>query len=175
MQVSTHAPLARRDVEQSEQVITENVSTHAPLARRDQAHPHLHILLAMFQLTRLLRGATLCCWCCGGCVARFNSRASCEARREVVELGSCLMPVSTHAPLARRDAFIRCSSVRPGGFNSRASCEARPLRWSFKMNNTKFQLTRLLRGATFLGLVSVLFSDVSTHAPLARRDRLTSL
>ena len=169
----------------------------------------------MLQLTRLLRGATGCS--CRRCQQydRFNSRASCKARLPFAVHceGDCM--VSTHAPLTRRDV-VQCPILpQSGRFNSRASCEARPdsmdlIGRADGFNSRascearlhggliisaleKFQLTRLLRGATAAFSVvdwSGRFNSrascearpendfwqnmtrhVSTHASLARRDR----
>ena len=78
-----------------------------------------------FQLTHLLRGATLPADQRPAGPADFNSRTSCEVRLSRKALLDC-MPISTHAPLARCDAAF-------------AACHAAILR---------FQLTHLLRGAT---------------------------
>ena len=171
----------------------------------------------MFQLTRLLRGATTADSGSGRRHQRFNSRASCEARprrgsrgrqarrvsthaplaRRDCRLGVELLrekKVSTHAPLARRDKIARaryCGNILVSThaplarrdfvlvrlladrvcFNSRASCEARLFYRESKEGVFEFQLTRLLRGATNSFRVFLPSNQVSTHAPLARRDR----
>ena len=61
------------------------------------------------------------------CRAYFNSRTSCEVRRADAIADRRLDRISTHAPLARCDRF--CRAAAPSPFS--------------------FQLTHLLRGATF--------------------------
>ena len=100
--VSIHAPLARRDLFRFLFVIgllrfnprapcearqfvrinlvLDKVSIHAPLARRDIISTVVALAVYMFQSTRPLRGAT---------AARM------------LDIGPC--KVSIHAPLARRD------------------------------------------------------------------------
>ena len=58
-EVSTHAPLTRRDHAATDAAYAaRKVSTHAPLTRRDLTAFDRAVYLALFQLTRLLRGAT---------------------------------------------------------------------------------------------------------------------
>ena len=101
--ISTHAPLARCDTNSfgnSEYLL---ISTHAPLARCD-ARSHTGF----------------------GCQDNFNSRTSCEVRRD----GGCITAVSLSY------------------FNSRTSCEVRPAASGNFFPPPRFQLTHLLRGAT---------------------------
>ena len=61
--------------------------------------------------------------------------------REAVE-------ISTHTPLARRDAYAATTPT----------------------TLPAFQLTRLLRGVTEMKITIELTEKISTHTPLARRD-----
>ena len=101
---------------------------------------------------------------------RFNSRASCEARRQAeadrvdtsmfqfTRLLRGATPragasdgtgkVSIHAPLARRDIPPPSLGASRSCFNSRASCEARRGVEGAPRIAAWFQFTRLLRGAT---------------------------
>ena len=99
-----------------------------------------------FQLTHLLRGATESDGDASPDGHDFNSRTSCEVRRAT---GPGVGPgaISTHAPLARCDAPRTGVSVVEG-----------------------FQLTHLLRGATWGGRYGRMAALISTHAPLARCD-----
>ena len=124
--ISTHAPLARRDVlpssiprdlpyfysrasreaRQAPEPITETaapISTHAPLARRDSIAGAPQILLSLFLLTRLSRGATRTSQTSRAVSSTFLlTRLSRGATKTAPEQPvSC--PISTHAPLARRD------------------------------------------------------------------------
>ena len=77
------------------------ISTHAPLARCDEKGIDYYAD-NKFQLTHLLRGATLA-----------------DAVAEEVD------PISTHAPLARCDRRERRGKPDHPNFNSRTSCEVR--------------------------------------------------
>ena len=79
-QISTHAPLARCDLQPRARASLMAISTHAPLARCDLLAAGRATHWWLFQLTHLLRGATA--------VART---------RDMVDA------ISTHAPLARCD------------------------------------------------------------------------
>ena len=78
-----------------------------------------------FLLTRLLRGATISNPC---------SKLS--------------FPISTHAPLTRRDAYQISNKRKNNDFYSRASYEARLMFRRKERRSPEFLLTRLLRGAT---------------------------
>ena len=101
--------------------------------------------------------------------------------------------ISTHTPLAGRDASGRCAAARPPHFNSHAPCGARltvcsalrlsrtfqltrPLRGATQFDSLSryadiFQLTRPLRGATGTKLQTFSANLISTHTPLAGRDQ----
>ena len=81
MTISTHTPLARRDLQIYAQEKGLGISTHTPLARRDGLVSALYTVTSLFQLTRLLRGAT----------AKIESQPKTQS-------------ISTHTPLARRDS-----------------------------------------------------------------------
>ena len=143
LSVSIHAPHARGDNHTRRLICVVEVSIHAPHARGD---------------TPARRGGRPRC---------FNSRPSCEGRRDPADQGRPGM-VSIHAPHARGDA-IRRSTISPARFNSRPSCEGR-------------------RPATFASSISLSFNSrpscegrhshacqvfrwrVSIHAPHARGD-----
>ena len=168
--ISTHAPLAGRDVARAVRAVIVDISTHAPLAGRD----------ASFTT----------CW---SVQENFNPRAPCGARhlrhdhdrhgghisthaplagRDDAD-GDTLtvVEISTHAPLAGRDWGLVMSwtmnidfnprapcgarrSITTDGcgvriyFNPRAPCGARPSFFTPIPKTTKFQPTRPLRGAT---------------------------
>ena len=129
--------------------IFRKISTHAPLARCDCKIDWLSI-----------------------CCEHFNSRTSCEVRPIQEFNPEILVEISTHAPLARCDREEREFRDTNKYFNSRTSCEVRlsqidkgdkflkisthaPLArcdiciTKTKPHAVKFQLTHLLRGATF--------------------------
>ena len=81
------------------------------------------------------------------------------------------MDISTHAPLAGRDGKIFGVAMQEIEFQP-----TRPLRGATNihayLNSTfLFQPTRPLRGATSRGCCRVWPYEISTHAPLAGRDR----
>ena len=78
--ISTHAPLARCDKFGPGRTTRPGISTHAPLARCDHGQCGTGGRGNGFQLTHLLRGATM-----------------------ASKLGDWIFPISTHAPLARCD------------------------------------------------------------------------
>ena len=79
---------------------------------------------------------------------RFNPRAPCGARRHGCRYGQPDRTISTHAPLAGRDA------TAAGTVSLTA----------------QFQPTRPLRGATDCAVFAACTYLISTHAPLAGRD-----
>ena len=147
----------------------QSISTHTPLARRDCVR------------------ASDCSY-----AAYFNSHASCEARLKGWEVLKFKPHISTHTPLARRDRRIPMLYRTVQLFNSHASCEARLGQWYRHYIELKFQLTRLLRGATHIKPLQTWWANfnshascearlsfyiaafqqplISTHTPLARRD-----
>ena len=125
-----------------------SISTHTPLARRDiNSLPSLRLGL-QFLLTRLLRGAT-------------------SGLTNV--LRKCI--ISTHTPLARRDFTFSICYTGVVHFYSHASCEARRHDSYVTEPTNTFLLTRLLRGATKKLVRYIIRNSISTHTPLARRDR----
>ena len=135
-------------------------------------HYFLLTCQAKFLLTCLLRGMTDPEE--AGCLpdADFYSHASCEAWRSIPR-----------------------SQTPFGNFYSHASCEAWPENFTFSHPRTKFLLTCLLRGMTFISVVSAsalvflltcllrgmtervirfhVGVRISTHMPLARHDALS--
>ena len=124
----------------------------------------------LFQFTRLLRGATSSVRRSHPDSLCFNSRASCEARRPGTGACSRRSCFNSRAFCEARRARPRASDHLPRSFNSRASCEARPSRNGISRRATRFQFTRLLRGATGVVRRIAAVGRVSIHAPLARRD-----
>ena len=109
-------------------------------------------MLLIFQPTRPLRGAT----------------APQRLRHDLAQ------GISTHAPLAGRDA------VEPGLVGREDAFQpTRPLRGATRLPGTRpailtFQPTRPLRGATVMEEQAILAALISTHAPLAGRDVATA-
>ena len=171
--ISTHAPLAGRDnINAFELVDGGSISTHAPLAGRDDSAEAAHFVNArVFQPTRPLRGATalqaayLCMW-------KFQPTrplrgATVTDQRVILGIG-----ISTHAPLAGRDAEYRTCLRRGMYFNPRAPCGARPGSLSISSPLPIFQPTRPLRGATAVARAAPrLRHNFNPRAPCGARLR----
>ena len=145
MVISTHAPLAGRDVElRIHHFAVVVISTHAPLAGRDNLHPAFfdtgqistHAPLAgRDRSTRSPTTTSAHFNPRAPCGARqmsrvplpsrsyFNPRAPCGARLFVQQLKEQQQKISTHAPLAGRDAFPVSTLSDASGFQP-----TRPLR-----------------------------------------------
>ena len=147
------------------------ISTHAPLAGRDVSTMLLITPISPFQPTRPLRGATLTNpktfkW------FFISTHAPLAGRDDIQPVErKALDQISTHAPLAGRDAFRHLAKYMMGIFQP-----TRPLRgatWSggfpsFKAVNFN---PRAPCGARRFHLLSNKHHDtISTHAPLAGRD-----
>ena len=169
--ISTHAPLAGRDHRHPPLRGLDEISTHAPLAGRDDFFCLLEPLADAFQPTRPLRGAT-------------NSEQMPFLRRDISthaplagrdHRGRCRCggpaPISTHAPLAGRDRSTTTGKRSAGYFNPRAPCGARRTPKCSRVALRIFQPTRPLRGATRTTSQRAQRPLISTHAPLAGRDR----
>ena len=79
--------------------------------------------------------------------------------------------ISTHAPLAGRDFLWYIISMKPFGFQPTRPCGARRMTCLLMQSRMKCQPTRPLRGATVYGRRRFLIYHISTHAPLAGRDK----
>ena len=106
---------------------------------------------------------------------RFNPRAPCGARPARFWRTFWSIPISIHAPLAGRDqyfspSFLRLSLFQPTRPLRGATARARAL-----CMTQIFQPTRPLRGATISLVVHRVLHGISTHAPLAGRDRLSAV
>ena len=100
--ISTHAPLAGRDMPPKRRNQHENISTHAPLAGRDQESKQAYGSNEQFQPTRPLRGATK------RSLSEANSNLFQPTRplrgaTVYITTTSADWRISTHAPLAGRD------------------------------------------------------------------------
>ena len=192
--ISTHAPLAGRDSIPARATMATKISTHAPLAGRDPLKLRIITNDIGFQPTRPLRGATSRASSLVKSSLYFNPRAPCGARRKASRTRRSISDFNPRAPCgARPDLGKVFFSLLD--FNPRAPCGARQeYRRIHQGLGLLFQPTRPLRGATLgsgqtdadhfhfnprapcgarlviarLSLVPLL---ISTHAPLAGRDR----
>ena len=146
--ISTHAPLAGRDIpfrRHSRRGLL--ISTHAPLAGRD-GKGFLCLRQVKISTHAPLAGRDFI-FSSSACVAfYFNPRAPCGAR-------------PSKYPCMHRDKY----------FNPRAPCGARLTQSKLSDLQAEFQPTRPLRGATHAEHARRLMVVISTHAPLAGRDR----
>ena len=145
--ISTHAPLAGRDISNGTLSCALMISTHAPLAGRDQK---IADLLGLFYISTHAPLAGRDTVRRGRTPPRqyFNPRAPCGARLSSwTIINSFGIDFNPRAPCGARPSFTTCWSVQEN-FNPRAPCGAR---------------------RDSLGSVS-LTGYISTHAPLAGRD-----
>nr|DAV55627.1 MAG TPA: hypothetical protein [Caudoviricetes sp.] len=168
--ISTHAPLAGRDDLVVAGSQTEGISTHAPLAGRDRnGEP-------VAWTTKISTHAPLAgrdgCWShsCSFCyISTHAPLAGCDGREYDGQL--CHF-ISTHAPLAGRDGRKCFLTLLINVFQP-----TRPLRgatqrpYRVKCRHIRFQPTRPLRGATNHNTDNIAMFRISTHAPLAGRDK----
>ena len=128
------------------------ISTHAPLAGRDCLRQRRTLVLVLISTHAPLAGRdphlldSTFSW------SYFNPRAPCGARL----LCKLLLRLHLH-------------------FTPRAPCGARPRDMQLLQAGIIFQPTRPLRGATVEGVSERTYTDISTHAPLAGRDRSSPL
>ena len=171
VRISTHAPLAGRDRSRPASSRRDGISTHAPLAGRDNKTNERKQEKNKFQPTRPLRGATD-----NGCASdrpaeKISTHAPLAGRDIMPACKSCISRISTHAPLAGRDRYKAKKPLIVTTFQP-----TRPLRGATVHGNTArgaivFQPTRPLRGATMDYGSPDMQHWISTHAPLAGRDR----
>ena len=167
--ISTHAPLAGRDIQCRKSKTLPFISTHAPLAGRDPSVRVFNALrldfnprapcgarlrwdltnrvMSVFQPTRPLRGAT-------DRTSQnildeaISTHAPLAGRDELSAFIEKKIGISTHAPLAGRDFPSRRITPACWYFNPRAPCGARRSSSGQTRTGRKFQPTRPLRGAT---------------------------
>ena len=79
--------------------------------------------------------------------------------------------ISTHTPLAGRDRSFQLLHGFDHYFYSHAPRGARPMCSMRKIKSVKFLLTRPSRGATNRKALNSYGMSISTHTPLAGRDK----
>ena len=142
----------------------------APCGARPTRHPLIFNLIT-FQPTRPLRGATYINLPIDKGQLFQPTRPLRGATKHELER-RLSNNISTHAPLAGRDVDDATVAGVNSDFNPRAPCGAR-LSMSLKGDcRIIFQPTRPLRGATSMTLPLLVLILISTHAPLAGRDRM---
>ena len=141
-----------------------------PLRGATDANGGFIAIHLIFQPTRPLRGATI--WRDTKCCAKkFQPTRPLRGATNNRQMIFTLHLISTHAPLAGRDCNILRGFLRSRNFNPRAPCGARlGATGNPAAEDTEFQPTRPLRGATSQSKFADKSSNISTHAPLAGRD-----
>ena len=197
MLISTHTPLAGRD-RQLVEVLAEldDFYSHAPCGarlpsrspsgrwRNFYSHAPCGARLSKnsaknwaweFLLTRPLRGATEKHVKAAGQNSHFYSHAPCGAR---LILPTPMLTPSTFLltrPLRGATGAAGYFPRRVIDFYSHAPCGARPLVVVRVIEKLLFLLTRPLRGATSTQALPCWVLKISTHTPLAGRDRHFSM
>ena len=132
--ISIHAPHARSDILNVTPLPGRYISIHAPHARSDIC-PGLLIRLAPISIHAPHARSDHCRPHGDTRGNYFNPRSSCEERLARCRQDAARQVISIHAPHARSDMRSRQSAVRQGGFQS----------------------TLLMRGATFMPSLMVLY------------------
>ena len=144
--ISTHTPLAGRDLDVYGYAVNEHISTHTPLAGRDYSATERGRRIVISTHTPL--------------AGRDNQRGNCG----VVEI------ISTHTPLAGRDVSGNHSSHMPVYFYSHAPRGARLPPLVFQSVCLLFLLTRPSRGATErMASIAYGVGNFYSHAPRGAR------
>ena len=128
------------------------------------------ISLIIFQSTHLVWGATrdnrrLAEW-----ILNFNPRTSCEVRRHFQIRHAKRHCISIHAPRVRCDRLFWCQAGLRLYFNPRTSCEVRRRKIKMLGDDTLFQSTHLVWGATSSDSLHHSRNHISIHAPRVRCD-----
>ena len=100
----------------------------------------------------------------------FNPRAPCGARRRAASPRSCRSYFNPHAPCGARQRRRPLNMRRPY-FNPHAPCGARRILIRIYADNSIFQSTRPVWGATTQGREPTATFDISIHTPRVGRDR----
>ena len=165
MRGATHASISTLSV--------LRISTHTPHAGRDSDGVRVHVPISHFN-SHAPCGARLH----GGNPNRpcrnFNSHAPCGARRARFMKFVLRKNFNSHAPCGARPLSNDDLIAEPD-FNSHAPCGARRRAETSTRTTRGFQLTRPMRGATFLlpfALMRLL--NFNSHAPCGAR-RTTSM
>ena len=145
--ISTHTPLAGRDRPLPGRDETRRISTHTPLAGRDG----------------LFYGAES--------IASISTHTPLAGRDAFEDVEDLLASISTHTPLAGRDNHATYVDERYENFYSHAPRGARQTHALQGTFNGPFLLTRPSRGATNALVYGLPSLRISTHTPLAGRDR----
>ena len=168
--VSIHAPRVGCDIVEITIIIDKQVSIHAPRVGCDQNLATYDCCTYLFQFTHPVWGATplhrqtLTTLTVSihaprvGCDmrviigevkrSRFNSRTPCGVRQHVSVYVRVLGRVSIHAPRVGCDGVRNFTECVTNSFNSRTPCGVRHEKVATERNETEFQFTHPVWGAT---------------------------
>ena len=150
--------------------VTYHFYSHAPRGAR-QARGGVSRRGIQFLLTRPSRGATTYPSVSIRPLKFLLTRPSRGATDDLAII-TFRFNISTHTPLAGRDAIRQTPDVRQGDFYSHAPRGARLLYRHCRDQGHEFLLTRPSRGATIYRIPLLPLTEISTHTPLAGRDVL---
>ena len=149
----------------------KKISTHAPLAGRDKNVSPNQSIIAVFQPTRPLRGATKEAVVSKAEAEYFNPRAPCGARRNERINKRIYLRISTHAPLAGRDNSNRIKSTGLSGFQPTRPLRGATSRQAAYLQEIDFNPRAPCGARLSMPTETNYLITISTHAPLAGRDR----
>ena len=149
----------------------KNISTHTPLAGRNGVEVYNYDERTKFLLTRPSRGATQVLGYIKERGKDFYSHAPRGAQPYPSQPAYPFEFISTHTPLAGRNTEHCKAYSHVFNFYSHAPRGAQPLSAPARARRKEFLLTRPSRGATTSSSVNGNFSFISTHTPLAGRNR----
>ena len=149
-QVSTHAPLAGSDAVSLALGCLRRVSTHAPLAGSDARALFGPSLLAVFQPTLPLRGATFLSARLAWALEQFQPTLPLRGATALLRRERAVDVVSTHAPLAGSDDGGLGRASRCIVVSTHAPLAGSDLLMDRYSRRDWFQPTLPLRGATYL-------------------------
>ena len=191
--ISTHAPLAGRDIGDKLSIFkvirfqptrplrgatnqpeykseNQEISTHAPLAGRDYMSGNLADALSI-STHAPLAGRDRRRWYTIPKSVKFQpTRPLRGATRLCLSLINALVNFNPRAPCGARQFMARFTFPVLLNFNPRAPCGARLCYPRYRGHRSPFQPTRPLRGATPSRFNIIRRFWISTHAPLAGRD-----
>ena len=172
--ISTHAPLAGRDLHRSMTQRPERISTHAPLAGRDVSASFERRSSFSISTHAPLAGRDSGTGRTPTLPRYFNPRAPCGARPAEKKCDGVSDKISTHAPLAGRDRRAWPDKLDVVDISTHAPLAGRDrVRFEYAIDWREFQPTRPLRGATGkMAMPMRLRRDFNPRAPCgARRFR----
>ena len=170
--ISTHTPLAGRDLIFMIAEHYQVISTHTPLAGRDMAPPTpIEIPVVTFLLTRPSRGATIYI-CTANRTAGISTHTPLAGRDNPQISLQPLNYISTHTPLAGRDLQALFANGCKVKISTHTPLAGRDALYFVIVEHVKpFLLTRPSRGATNALQVTAAGGNFYSHAPRGARHQ----